>query len=264
MNQYSNKLLLRLDADSIRRLELQPVKLEIERAIEEPDEEIKNLYFIESGIGSMTTTFRDGSQVEVGMFGCESVMGSSALLGIKRTLNRVYMQAEGEGYISHTPVAMKEFSRSGQFHNLVLRYLQAQLLQTAQSAGCNARHDSLQRLCRWLLMCSDRLQAEVLPLKQEFLADMLGTGRPTVSLAAETLQRMNLIEYSRGRLRILDRDGLEMRSCECYRVIRNYLEAYPDVDAAAFRVFPAALPTGVRGKASRWSVVSPYTCREPL
>ncbi len=231
---FSNKILQRLEPESIERLQLQHIDLEVGRAIEEPDEEIRLIFFIEDGIGSMTTTFQDGFQVEVGMFGCESVMGASSLIGIKRSLNRVYMQAEGHGYTSRVPVASKEFSRHEQFHAFVLRYMQAQLLQTAQSAGCNARHDAVQRLSRWILMCSDRLETDVLPLKQEFLADMLGTGRPTVSLAAETLQRLGLIDYNRGKLRVIDREGLEKRTCECYGVIRDYLEAYPKLDAAAF------------------------------
>ncbi len=231
---FKNKILQRLDPEVIRRLELQPVRLELEHSIEGPGEPIEKLYFIESGIGSMTATFKDGSQVEVGMFGSESVMGASALIGTKRSLNRVYMQAAGNGYTSVVAVAQREFRQHGDFHNYVLRYMQAQLLQASQSAGCNGRHDTMQRLSRWLLMCADRMETDTLPLKQEFLAEMLGTGRPTVSLAAETLQRLKLIDYSRGRIRLLDRSGLEARACECYCVLHDYLEKYPDVNAAAF------------------------------
>ncbi len=230
MLSFRNKILQHLDAEIISRLELRPVKLERNREIETPGNHINNLFFLETGIGSMTTTFQDGSQVEVGMFGYESVMGASALIGTMQSLNRVYMQMAGHGYACRAPVAKREFLRFERFSELVLRSVQAQLIQAWQSAGCNAKHEADQRLARWLLLCRDRAESDVLPLTHEILADMLGTSRPTVSLAAQSLQERGLIEYSRGTVRILDLPGLERLSCECYRIVKNHLDSYIEIE----------------------------------
>jgi CRP-like cAMP-binding protein len=230
MPSFRNKLLQNFDPDIIERLELRPVKLERSREIEAPGNPIDNLFFLETGIGSMTTTFRDGSQVEVGMFGYESVMGASALIGTKRSLNKVYMQMEGHGYSCRMAEAKREFDRFERFNELVLRYVQAQLVQASQTAGCNAKHEADQRLSRWLLLCHDRAESNVLPLTHDFLADMLGTSRPTVSIAAHDLQERGLIEYSRGTVQILDVAGLERLSCECYLVVKHHLDSYIDIE----------------------------------
>ena len=112
----------------------------------------------------------------------------------------------------------------------MLRYVQAQLLQSAQSAACNAKHNMEQRLARWLLLCSDRVHTETFNLSHEFLADMLGSTRPTVSIAAGSLKEEGLIDYNRGVIRILDAKRLEERACECYQVIKNYLDNYAAFD----------------------------------
>jgi CRP-like cAMP-binding protein len=181
-------------------------------------------------MASMTTTFADGSQVEVGMFGYGSVIGVSALMGTKESLNRIYTKIEGRGFSCTVENASKEFRRGGAFQALVLRYLQAQLVQAAQSAGCNAKHNMEQRLARWLLLCTDRAHTTTLKLSQEFLADMLGSTRPTVSIAAGSLKEEGLIDYNRGVIRILDSKRLEERACECYRIIRDYLDNYAEFD----------------------------------
>jgi CRP-like cAMP-binding protein len=113
----------------------------------------------------------------------------------------------------------------------MLRYVQAQLVQAAQSAACNAKHNIEQRLARWLLLCTDRARTETLKLSQEFLADMLGSTRPTVSIAAGTLKEEGLIDYNRGVILILDAKHLEERACECYHVIKDYLESYSDLNS---------------------------------
>ncbi len=228
-SDFRNKILRLLDPEVIQRLELKPVKLPAGLQIENPGQPIRHLIFIEDGIGSMTTTFEDGFQVEVGMFGPESVMGASALICTRRSLNKVYMQMTGHGYSCGMEQAIAEFSRFQHFHELVLRSVQAQLVQTCQSAGCNSHHEIPQRLSRWLLLCADRSESPVMRLTQEYLADMLGTARTSVSLAAEGLQREGLIEYSRGRIVITNRAGLERRACECYRKVRDHLDNYLDV-----------------------------------
>lgn len=226
---YKNKILLALEPDVIERLHLKPRKLLVGSDIEIPGRPIRNLIFIEDGIGSMTTTFSDSFQVEVGMFGVESVMGTAALIGTHRSLNKVYMQMAGYGFSCTTSDAIREFARFGRFHDLILRSVQAQLVQTSQSAGCNAHHNISQRLARWLLLCADRSESSTLQLTHEYLADMLGSNRSTVSVAAETLKNKNLIKYSRGKITILDRQSLEQHACECYRIVHDHLANYLSV-----------------------------------
>ncbi len=230
---FRNKLLNLLAPEIIERLQLRKVKLAIDHEIEYPGQSIDNLFFIEAGIGSMTTTFEDGSQVEVGMFGFESVMGASALMGTKRSLNRVYMQAAGHGYATSASVATAEFRRCGPFHDLILRYVQAQLVQTAQSAGCNARHEIGQRLARWLLLCADRIGTTEMHLPHDFLADMLGVTRSSVALAANQLREEGLIEYRRAYISIPNTEALERRACECYRIVKDHLDNYTEVETGA-------------------------------
>jgi len=227
---YKNALLNALGAEIVRRLHLSPVVFELEHEIEFPGMPIEHLFFVEEGMASMTTTFRDGSQVEVGMFGFESVIGISALMGTKRSLNRIYTQIAGSGYSVPITDARREFERGGLFQSVVLRYVQAQLVQTAQSVGCNARHNAEQRLARWLLICADRAHSNTFVMSHEFLADMLGTTRSTVSTAAGTLREQNLIDYSRGAIVIVDGKGLEDMACECYHIIRDHLENYLEYD----------------------------------
>ena len=229
-NPFKNRILHLLDTETIQRLQLKRLSLEAGYEIENPGEPITHLIFLEDGIGSMTTTFDDGFQVEVGMFGVESVMGASALIGTRHSLNKVYMQLAGYGFCCKTEVAVQEFARNQRFHDLVLRYMQALLIQACQSAGCNSHHNIAQRLSRWMLLCADRCEAPTLNLTHEYLADMLGSNRSTVSVAAESLQCEGLIRYSRGKVIILDRAALERRSCECYRVVRDHLANYLEVD----------------------------------
>ncbi len=223
---FKNTILSRLEPDAIERLSLSFMQFEVGHEIEYPGTPIKNLIFVETGMASMTTTFEDGAQVEVGMFGYESIIGISALMGTKQSLNRVYTQVEGSGYRSPIKAGRREFERAGPFQKLALRYVQAQLVQTAQSAGCNAKHHLEQRLARWLLITADRVHQDSFLMSQEFLADMVGNTRSTVSRAAGTLKDEGLIEYNRGQVSILDLTGLRQRSCECYGIIKRHLDSY--------------------------------------
>ncbi|HVC91251.1 MAG TPA: Crp/Fnr family transcriptional regulator [Acidobacteriaceae bacterium] len=233
MSKFQNTLLKTLSPDAIARLSLQPVKFELKHEIEYPGKAIEHLYFVEAGMASMTTTFMDGSQVEVGMFGFESVIGVSALMGTKRSLNRVYTQIAGHGFSTRVEIARREFARGEDFQHLALRYVQTQLLQAIQSAGCHAKHNTEQRLARWLLICADRAHSNTFKMSHEFLADMLGGTRPTLSMAASLLKRKGLIEYTRGEIHIVDVAGLEKTSCECYLIIKNHLDNYAEFDANA-------------------------------
>jgi CRP-like cAMP-binding protein len=164
------------------------------------------------------------------MFGYESVIGVSALMGVKGSLNHVYTQIAGTGHSCTLEAAQKAFDDGGIFQKLALRYVQAQLVQSMQSAGCAAMHNFEQRLSRWLLISSDRANVESFDMSQEFLSHMLGSTRPAVSLVAGTLKKEKLITYKRGRIDIIDRKGLETRACECYRIITTYLKDYGNFD----------------------------------
>ncbi len=231
-SRFKNTLLSRFPEPLIERLNLTTVEFEIGREIEDTGKAIANLYFLEEGMASMTTTFSDGRQVEVGMFGFESVIGVSALMGTRQSLNRVYTQIAGWGYQCSLATAQAEFSRGGKFQRLALRYVQAQLVQSGQSAACNATHNFEQRLARWLLITADRANTDHFKMSQEFLAHMLGGSRPTVTIAAGQLKGEKLIEYKHGVIDIIDRAGLEKRSCECYDVIRQHLADYAAFDTA--------------------------------
>src|ERR1039458_4607143 len=156
VGRFRNALLNALNADVVARLQLRPVKFELGHELEFPGSLIEYLYFLEAGMASMTTTFKNGSQVEVGMFGYESAIGVSALMGTKRSLNRVYTQIAGHGYACSVETARQEFDRGGDFQHLAVRCVQTQLVQAIQSAGCHAKHNVEQRLARWLLICADR------------------------------------------------------------------------------------------------------------
>jgi CRP-like cAMP-binding protein len=227
---YTNTVLRALALDVVERLRLRPVRFQVGHEIEFPGKPIERLYFIETGMASMTTTFKDGIQVEVGMFGYESIIGVSALMGAKSGLNRVYTQIAGTGFVAPLEVARVEFARGEVFQMLALRYVQSQLAQAMQSAGCNARHSFEQRLARWLLICADRARTDTFQLTQEYLTDMLGATRSTVSIAESALKAAGLIDYVRGTLRILDASTLEGRACECYRVIKDHLDNHAEFD----------------------------------
>jgi CRP-like cAMP-binding protein len=228
---FKNTLLRSLDADIITRLHLRRVEFELQHELEFPGRPIEHLFFVEEGMASITTTFKDGAQVEVGMFGYESVIGVSALMGTKRSLNRVYTQIAGYGYSCTVEAARMEFRLCGAFQDMALRYVQAQLVQAMQSAGCNAKHELEQRLARWLLICADRAHSKTFKMSQEYLAEMLGASRPAVSTTAGLLKDAKLIEYNRGTIHILDVPGLEMKACECYHIIKDHLDNYAEFES---------------------------------
>jgi CRP-like cAMP-binding protein len=230
-NEFRNSILSALDPEAIKRLRLRPIKLEMIDEIAFPGSQIDRLTFVEEGMAAMMTTFEDGSQVEVATFGYESVIGLQVLMGAKLPLNRIYMQIPGFGYCCAMDDASKEFHKCGRFQDIALRSVQAQIVSTSQSAGCNAKHNIEQRLARWLLICSDRANHKPFTISHELLANMLGSTRPTVSLAAAALKKQNLIGYSRSAIRILDIAGLEATACECYRLVRDYLANSEEFDS---------------------------------
>ncbi|MGI4981443.1 MAG: Crp/Fnr family transcriptional regulator [Janthinobacterium lividum] len=231
--------------DVVQRLQLRRVDMPANTAIESPGDPIEKLHFLEAGAASMTTTFQDGSQVEIGLFGYESVLGVSALMGVRRSLNRVYMQLDGHGFTVAMNRARAEFLQPGIFQNLILRSVQAQLSQVSQSTGCNAKHDVQQRLARWLLLCADRARSRDLIVSQEFLATMLGVRRMSASVTVGHFKQAGFIDHHRGKIRILDPKGLEGVACECYRVVKSYLDSATEFETG----FTAAEePAGHEGR----------------
>jgi CRP-like cAMP-binding protein len=225
---FKNILLNALDEETIARLCLEPVTFEIKQQIEIPGATIRDLYFVEEGMASMTTAFANGAEVEVCMFGYEGVIGASALMGIKRSLNRVYTQIAGRGFCCPLTAAKQEFARGGLFESLVLRYVQTQLVQSMQSTGCNAQHAVDQRLARWLLICADRAQTTTFKMSHDYLSLMLGNSRPAVSQAAAILKEAGLIIYTRGVIQIPDVNQLRAKACECYQIVRDYIDEVDD------------------------------------
>lgn len=230
---FRNTILQRLDPDVLRRLDLKPHRLKVSSEIEFPGKPIRNLIFLETGIASMTVAFEDASEVEVGLYGHEGVLGASALVGTLHSLNHVYMQSDGTGYRCTLADAMREFERFNAFHNLVLRFQQAQFIQTAQTAACNARHTVRQRLARWLLLSHERLGTGVMNLTQEFLGHMLGVRRTSVQSELDAFKKKGLVQVSRGKITILDQYEMGKIACECYRTVVNHLSSYIDVEQGA-------------------------------
>lgn len=231
MRKFNNTLLQALSPEVIARLDLHPIEFKLNHEIEWPGCPIKVLSFVEQGMASLTVSFNDGSQVEAGMFGYESVIGISALMGTKQSLNRVYTQIAGSGFTCPIENARAEFARGGEFQTLALRYVQAQLVQVIQSAGCNAKHSLEQRLARWLLICRDRAGSETFLMSHEFLANMVGASRPTISIIAADFKEKGVIEYTRGVIHVRNLEALERTACECYLVIKNYIDNYASFDS---------------------------------
>jgi CRP-like cAMP-binding protein len=222
-----NLLLRAIPAKEYERLvpQLEPVMLDSEEVLYEPNEPISAVYFLGTGVASMVSIMRDGATVEVSTVGNEGLVGVPVLLGALSMPTRCFLQVPGDGKRMEVGLFATAVVEHRQFRSLLLRYTQVLFNQVAQSAACNRAHAIEQRCARWLLMTHDRVTGDVLPLTHEFLGYMLGVRRESVSVAAEALQRSGLIEYRRGKISIRDRPGLEAASCECYAVVRASLDA---------------------------------------
>jgi CRP-like cAMP-binding protein len=218
-----NRLLAALpSADYCRILEhLQMNTVQIGETLQEQGARIANVYFPNGGVFSITNRMRDGALVEVATVGREGMLGIGVFLGDRAGAGRVFQQVADGPLPSMAAVRFKQLTAtSGPFRAVVGLYAQANLLQIMQCTACNALHDVRQRCCRWLLQTHDRVETDDFPLKQEFLAVMLGVHRPTVTVVMRALQRQGLIVSRYGRIGILKRKSLENASCECYEAIR--------------------------------------------
>jgi CRP-like cAMP-binding protein len=220
---YKNRVLASLPKAEIDRLALHlfPVTLEVNKTLLGASEKISDAYFLEEGLASIVVSMSNGSTVEVGVVGRDGMSGLPLLLGTDSIPSRTFMQISGSGFRIKAKRLLEEYAKPGKLRNLLQNYLQSHLVQTSQAAACNRLHEAEQRLAKWLLICRDRTGSDHLPLTHEFLAQMLGTRRSTVTLAAGILHRAGLIEYSRGHVTILNGEGLKDVACECYRTIRD-------------------------------------------
>jgi CRP-like cAMP-binding protein len=219
----NNVILLSLPDDeyNVLRPHLDPVPLPQHKILHEPGEKIDFTYFLNAGMTSLVALSRDGRSVEVGIVGKEGMVGMSLVAGLLRGTFRAIMQVAGSGLRIRSQVFQDILPCAPTLRSELSRFALMQSLQVAQLAACNRLHELEQRLVRWLLMCQDRIDSPLLPLTHDFLAQMLGSGRASVSLAAGALESAGLIENNRGTVKIVNRKRLEGAACECYGVIQN-------------------------------------------
>ena len=218
-----NQLLAALPSDCLLRWlsDLEPVALPLGMVLYEAGMVLKYVYFPINAIVSLLYVLEDGSSAEIAVAGNEGMVGISLFMGGGSTPSRAVVQSAGRGYRLNAHVMKQEFERAGPAMHLLLRYTQALITQMAQTAVCNRHHSLDQQLCRWLLLSLDRLSGNELVMTQELIANMLGVRREGVTEAAMKLQRASLIRYARGHISVLNRPGLENRSCECYAVVKK-------------------------------------------
>jgi CRP-like cAMP-binding protein len=219
----SNGLLDKLSVEACARLRphLQLVDMPAGKVLFEAQAQQHHMYFPRSGIVSLLYVMGNGDSTEIAMVGHEGMVGTALLVDSQSMPARGVVQVSGEAYSLKAEVVEQEFRRGGEFQFVVLRYMQVLIAQMAQNAVCNRHHPVEKQLCRWLLLCLDRVESDELNMTQEQIASRLGVRREGVTEAAGRLQDAGLIQYSRGKIRVLDREGLKHKSCECYLAVGN-------------------------------------------
>ncbi len=218
-----NHLLAALPVAEFDRLSphLELIPMPLGEALYESGGRLHHVYFPTTSIVSLLYVMENGSSAEIAVVGNEGILGIALFMGGETTPSRAVVQSAGFGYRLKAQLLKEEFNRAGPVMHLLLRYTQALITQMAQTAVCNRHHTVEQQLCRWLLLSLDRLDSDELTMTQELIANMLGVRREGVTEAAGKLQRAGLIRYSRGRITVLDRPGLEREVCECYKVVKK-------------------------------------------
>ena len=206
---------------NLLRPHLETVDLPQYEILHEPGEKIEFAHFLNEGMASIVALSRDGRSVEVGIVGKEGMVGMPLTVGMRHGTFRAIMQMSGRGVRIRSELFQDVLATAPTLRQELSRFALMQGLQVSQLAACNRLHDIEQRLVRWILMCQDRVDSGLLPLTHEFLTQMLGTGRPSVSLAASSLETAGLIENLRGTVKILNRKSLEEVACECYGVMQH-------------------------------------------
>jgi CRP-like cAMP-binding protein len=220
---HQNHLLDALPTSDYERLasHLELIPMRLGDVLYEPGIRLRYVYFPTTSIVSLLYVLADGASAEIAIVGNEGILGISLFMGGDTTPSRAVVQSAGHGFRLEAGLLRDEFGRFGPTMHLLLRYTQALITQMAQTAVCNRHHSVDQQLCRWLLLSLDRLHTNDLSMTQELIANMLGVRREGVTEAAGKLQDAGLIRYRRGRIRVLNRPGLEARSCECYQVVKT-------------------------------------------
>ena len=223
-NPVKNALLLAIpDREfGLLRPHLEYLELPNHQILHEPGQKIEYAYFLNHGMISLVVLTSDGRSVEVAIVGHEGIVGTPLAVGLKRGPYRTMIQISASGFRLKSEMLEELLPRTPELRVILNRYVQIQGLQIAQIAACNRLHEVEQRLARWLLMCQDRVDSEILTLTHEFLAQMLGSGRPSVTLACGILERTGAIENLRGTIKVLNRKALEDAACECYDVIQHF------------------------------------------
>jgi CRP-like cAMP-binding protein len=223
VNRTRNRILGRLPSRDFQRLRrrMKLVELFLGTTLYEPWAPLERVYFPEEGVASLLTRLSDGTETEVATVGREGMVGLPVFFGVESAPGRTIWQVSGKALVLPAKVLRRETQQGGALSDALRLYDQGLFTQISQSASCNRRHEIVQRCSRWLLMTHDRVNGEEFALTHEFLSKMLGVRRAGVSVAAGILQKAGLIKYSRGRITIIDREGLEGISCECYRIVRE-------------------------------------------
>jgi CRP-like cAMP-binding protein len=235
INPRMNQLLAALpDSEWLRwQSHLEPINMPLGQVLYEPGATLSHVYFPTDAIVSLLYVMENGASAEIAVVGNEGIVGISLFMGGESTPSRAVVQSAGDGFRLRSQMMKEEFNRAGPVLHLFLRYTQALITQMAQTAVCNRHHSLDQQLCRWLLLSLDRLKNNELVMTQELIANMLGVRREGVTEGALKLQEAGLIRYARGRITVLDRAGLEKRTCECYGVVkREYDRLLPHTLAA--------------------------------
>jgi CRP-like cAMP-binding protein len=200
---------------------LEPVDMPLGKVLYESRSRLSHVYFPTTSIVSLLYVMEDGASAEIAVVGNEGIVGISLFMGGESTPSRALVQSAGQGFRLKANLMLQEFNRAGPVLHLLLRYTQALITQMSQTAVCNRHHTLDQQLCRWLLLSLDRLESQELVMTQELIANMLGVRREGVTEAAGNLQQAGLIRYQRGHITVIDRAGLEKRTCECYAVVKK-------------------------------------------
>ena len=203
---------------------LRPVTLALGDVIGEPGQRVTHLYFPTTAVVSALYTTAEGETAEMGLVGHDGVVGLSLFLGGEATQHETTVVVAGDALRLDAAVLRKEFAAGGMLQGLLLQYTQSFITQISHVAVCNRLHAVEQRLCRWLLMCRDRVDRDDLQMTQEFISNVLGGRRETVTVAAGRLQDAGLIRYSRGHIAIVDRKGLEAAACQCYPAVAAWAD----------------------------------------
>ncbi len=230
-----NHLLASLPVEDFQRWlpNLERIEMALGSVLYEAGDTLSHVYFPTTAIVSLLYVMENGASAEIAVAGNEGLVGISLFMGGGSTPSRAVVQSAGHGFRMPSEILKVEFGRSGPVLHLLLRYTQALITQMSQTAVCNRHHSLDQQLCRWLLLSLDRLQGDELMMTQELIANMLGVRREGVTEGAIRLQKAGLIRYSRGRINVLDRGGLEKMSCECYRVVKKeYDRLLPNIAAS--------------------------------